>query len=110
VLLVITISPAVTTVAAIVLAIATLLAVAAIIVLRRILFEALILLSHIGQKVLAKLLCGLNVLRIGPTMVQSVGEQSGDERKYTYATCRYMGSSLSLPVLCSVKPEPRPLI
>lgn len=73
-LLVITISSAVTTVAAIVLAIATLLTVAAIVVLRRILFEALVLLSHIGQKILAKLLCGLNVLRIGPTMARSVGE------------------------------------
>lgn len=110
-LLVVTISSsAVTTVAAIVLAITTLLIVAAIVVLRGILFEALILLSHIGQKVLAKLPCGLNVLRIGPTMAQLVWDRSGDEGKFTYATCRYMGSSLSLPVLCSVKPEPRPLI
>ena len=99
-----------TVVAATAVPIAAAVPIATVVVLRRVVLEVLVLLSNVGEKVFAKLLGSLDIIGIWATEEGLVKSVDRILKGVTYATCRNMGSSLSRPVLDSMKPELRPLI
>lgn len=100
------------TVAALLLLAVVLAAVASIVALGRVFFEALVLFFYIGEEVFTEFAGAFDFFWIGAARVGKSIEvcTALGWKGVTNATCRYMGSSLSRPVPCSMKPELRPLI